>query len=103
MLSVLFQAYVTTVFGYWVWNTLIRRYSAAQVAPLSLLVPVSGLATSWLVFDEHLAPAVWSAIGLVLAGVAVFVLGARGASRASSRASALGTPGSPAGCIATER
>ena len=94
VLSVLFQAYVTTVFGYWVWNTLIRRYSAAQVAPLSLLVPVSGLATSWLVFDEHLPAAVWSAIGLVLAGVAVFVLGARGAGRATSRGSVAGMAGS---------
>ena len=101
VLSVLFQAYVTTVFGYWVWNTLIRRYSAAQVAPLSLLVPVSGLATSWLVFDEHLAPAVWSAIGLVLAGVAVFVLGARGVSRAGSRKSVRERIGTPAGVPCT--
>ena len=68
--SILFQAYVTTVFGYWVWNRLIARYSAAQVAPLSLLVPVSGLLTSWLVFDERLPLATWVGVGLVLVGMA---------------------------------
>jgi O-acetylserine/cysteine efflux transporter len=69
LFSILFQAYVTTVFGYWVWNRLIARYSAAQVAPLSLLVPVSGLLTSWLVFDERLSLAAWLGVALVLAGM----------------------------------
>lgn len=75
--SVLFQAYVTTIFGYKVWNDLMKTYPAAQVAPLSLIVPVSGIATSYLVFNERFDAAVWLGVVAMLAGVAVFVLGAR--------------------------
>jgi O-acetylserine/cysteine efflux transporter len=84
--SILFQAYVTTVFGYWVWNRLVARYSAVQVAPLSLLVPVSGLLTAWLVFDERLPTATWAGVALVLAGMA----------RLTFPGSAAGRPGLPA-------
>ena len=75
--SVLFQAWVTTLFGYWVWNTLMKRYPAATVAPLSLLVPVSGLVTSWWVFEERLTMQAWSAVGLVLVGIALFLQAGR--------------------------
>ncbi|MGA7440045.1 MAG: EamA family transporter [Luteibacter sp.] len=93
--SVLFQAYITTIFGYAIWNYLMKTYPASSVAPLSLLVPVSGIATSWLVFDERFPPSVWLGALLILAGIAVFVLAPmlrRGASARSdrkSRASAL--------------
>jgi len=75
--SVLFQAWVTTLFGYWVWNTLMKRYPAATVAPLSLLVPVSGLVTSWWVFEERLSMQTWSAVGVVLVGIALFLQAGR--------------------------
>ena len=71
--SVLFQCYVTTIGGYWVWNNLMKKYPASMVAPLSLMVPVSGLLTSWLLFDERLSLAQWSAIGLVFIGIGIFV------------------------------
>ncbi|NID16173.1 EamA family transporter [Luteibacter yeojuensis] len=75
--SVLFQSYVTTIFGYKVWNDLMKTYPSAQVAPLSLIVPVSGIATSSLVFDERFDMAIWAGIVAMLFGVAVFVLGPR--------------------------
>jgi O-acetylserine/cysteine efflux transporter len=71
--SVLFQAYVTTVFGYMVWNNLMKTYPAAVVAPLSLMVPVSGIVTSYLAFDERFAVGVWGGVVVMLVGVAVFV------------------------------
>jgi len=71
--SVAFQAYVTTVFGYMVWNNLMKTYPAASVAPLSLLVPVSGIVTSYLAFDERFALHVWAGIAVILAGIAMFV------------------------------
>ena len=71
--SVLFQAYVTTVFGYMVWNNLMRTYPAATVAPLSLMVPVSGIVTSFLVFDEAFPVSVWIGVAVILLGVALFV------------------------------
>lgn len=75
--SVLFQAYITTVFGYLVWNNLMKRYPAALVAPLSLLVPVSGILTSHLVFQERFGPMVWAGMAIMLAGVGLFVLAPR--------------------------
>jgi O-acetylserine/cysteine efflux transporter len=48
--SLLFQVYPTTLFGYWVWNSLMARYSAAEVAPIALLVPIFALFFSWIIF-----------------------------------------------------
>lgn len=53
-ISILFQSYVTTLLGYGIWTRAISRYGLANVAPLSLLVPVSGLAFGWLLYDEAL-------------------------------------------------
>lgn len=75
--SVVFQAYITTVFGYMVWNNLMKKYPASMVAPLSLLVPVSGIITSYLVFQERFGPMVWAGIVVMMAGVGVFVLAPR--------------------------
>lgn len=65
--SILFQVYPTTLFGYWIWNLLLKKYSATYVAPLSLLVPVFGLIGSHLIFNES--------IGLIkiLAGVLIVI------------------------------
>jgi len=82
--SILFQAYVTTIFGYFVWNNLMKTYPAATVAPLSLLVPVSGIATSWLVFGERFPVGVWMGIVVLLMGVIVFVMAPRWAVRVRS-------------------
>lgn len=71
--SVVFQAYVTTVFGYMVWNNLMKTYPAAMVAPLSLLVPVSGIFTSYVAFDERFSAGVWAGVGVMLLGIGVFV------------------------------
>jgi O-acetylserine/cysteine efflux transporter len=44
---------VSTFFGYGTWYRLILRYPAATVAPFTLLVPVVGILTAWLVRGEH--------------------------------------------------
>ena len=44
---------VSTFFGYGVWYWLISRYPASTVAPFTLLVPVVGILTAWLVRGEH--------------------------------------------------
>ena len=49
--SIFFQCYITTIGGYLVWNNLMKKYPASMVAPLSLIVPVSGILASWLFFD----------------------------------------------------
>ncbi len=52
--SILFQVYPTTLFGYWVWNSLLHKYPASNVAPFGLLVPIFGLLGSFLIFNEEI-------------------------------------------------
>ncbi len=72
--AVVWQSVGNTMFGYGVWGWLLARHSAGQVAPLSLLVPVFGLATSALVLGEPLQTWKLAAVALVMAGLAVGVL-----------------------------
>src|SRR5207253_1893417 len=44
---------VSTIFGYGTWYWLMSRYPASTVSPFTLLVPVVGIATAWLVRSEH--------------------------------------------------
>lgn len=71
--SIAFQSYITTLLGYLVWNNLMKKYAAAQVAPLSLLVPVSGLLASHVFYGEQLSAIQGAAIGLILVGIAIFL------------------------------
>lgn len=82
--SVFFQSYVTTLFGYGCWNSLMKKYPAVRIAPLSLLVPVSGLAASALMFGEQMTAQQAWAIAFLLLGVAVF-LNAQGLQALRSR------------------
>lgn len=50
--STLFTAYVSSLVGYGIWNTLLARFPAASVVPFALLVPPVGLTAAWLVRDE---------------------------------------------------
>jgi O-acetylserine/cysteine efflux transporter len=71
--SILFQAYITTIFGYYVWNAMMRKYPVSSVAPLSLNVPIFGLITSYLVFDENIAANKIVAAALIISGIAIFL------------------------------
>jgi len=75
--STLYTAYLASLFGYGVWNTLLARYPAASVVPFTLLVPVSGIATAWVFRGER--PTLGTAAGgaLLVLGVAVTVLTVR--------------------------
>ena len=44
---------VSTFFGYGTWYWLMSRYPASTVAPFTLLVPIVGILTAWLVRGEH--------------------------------------------------
>jgi O-acetylserine/cysteine efflux transporter len=81
---VLWQTVGNTLFGYGAWGWLLARHQAAHVAPLALLVPVFGLATSALVLGEPLQSWKLSAFGLVMAGLTIGLLWPRLASRIRS-------------------
>ncbi len=73
----LFLAYVATLFGFASWARLLHRYPTGLIAPFALLIPISGLASGWLVLGETLAPVQAAGVALVLAGLVVNVYGAR--------------------------
>lgn len=75
--ALLYLALVATLFGYGSWAFLMRHYPASTVAPLTLLVPVVGLVTAWLVLDEGLSPIQLGGIALILLGLMINVFGDR--------------------------
>jgi O-acetylserine/cysteine efflux transporter len=72
--AVLYQSIGNTLFGYATWSFLLARHPAATVSPLSLLVPIVGMATSALLLGEGLPLWKLMAAGLVMAGLALNVL-----------------------------
>jgi O-acetylserine/cysteine efflux transporter len=75
VLSVLFLAWFATLLAYSLWTRLLKRHPAARVTPFSLLVPVVGLWSAWMFFDELPLPQQWLGTGAVLLGLVVNQLG----------------------------
>lgn len=71
LFSAAFQAYPTTLLGYWFWNKMIVKYSVSSVAPMTLLVPVFGLLGGYLFYGEVLDSVQIAAALIILLGVAV--------------------------------
>lgn len=69
--SILFQVYPTTLFGYWVWSSLIDKYQVSRVAPLSLLVPIFGLLGSFFIFNEQIGLEKMIAGALIMIGLLI--------------------------------
>ena len=74
--AVAYIAWASTLFGYAVWNFLIARYSVNRVAPFTLLVPLVGLTTGWLVFGEQLQAIHFIGAALLMVGLIVNLFGA---------------------------
>ncbi len=67
--GLLFTVVVATLGGSGIWTALMSRHPSGTVAPFSMLVPVVGTASSWLLFGER-TPLVELACGaLVVTGV----------------------------------
>ncbi|MFJ1650153.1 EamA family transporter [Streptomyces sp. NPDC088337] len=69
--TVLYVAWITTVFGFGAWGLLLRRHPASTVAPFSLLVPVFGMSAAALFLGESVSPLRWCAAALLVGGVAL--------------------------------
>ena len=84
--AVLWQSVGNSLFGYAAWGWLLARYPAGTIAPLSLLVPVFGMAASAWWLGEDLPAWKLAAAGLILAGLAINLLWSRVAAlRAAAR------------------
>lgn len=75
--AVAYLAWAATLFGYGVWTALLSRYPANRIAPFSLLVPLVGLTTGWLLFGEVLKPVHFAGGALLMAGLLVNLFGGR--------------------------
>ena len=90
--AVVWQAVGNTLFGYAVWGWLLSRYPVAAIAPMSLLVPVFGIAASALWLGEPLQDWKLQATALVLIGLCINFMWPKiaAARRARGEARALG-------------
>ncbi|MBU5385332.1 O-acetylserine/cysteine exporter [Citrobacter cronae] len=77
ILSLVYLAFVATIVGYGIWGTLLGRYETWRVAPLSLLVPVVGLASAVVLLDETLTGLQLLGALLIMAGLYINVFGFR--------------------------
>ncbi|MFD9813577.1 EamA family transporter [Streptomyces sp. NPDC059080] len=67
--SLLYMVYPTILFGFALWGHLLRTYRTSRVAPLTLLVPIFGMASSMLLLGEPLGAMKATAITLVILGL----------------------------------
>lgn len=69
-----FLAYPATLFGLAVWNMLLSKYPASLVASFTLLVPITGLVSGWLVLGESVSRLEITGGALIVSGLAVTLL-----------------------------
>ncbi|WP_420824883.1 EamA family transporter [Streptomyces coryli] len=69
--TIVYVAWVVTVFGFGAWGFLLRSYAASTVAPFSLLVPVFGMSSSAVLLGEGVSGLRWCAAVLLVGGVAL--------------------------------
>jgi O-acetylserine/cysteine efflux transporter len=77
VLCVAFLAYGATVVAYGLWARLLATYSAAEVAPFALFIPIVGMAAAAVLFHEPLSAIELMGAALVMAGLAINVFGDR--------------------------
>lgn len=77
ILSLIYLAFVATIVGYGIWGSLLGRYETWRVAPLSLLVPVVGMASAALLLGESLSLLQLGGAVLIMAGLYINVFGFR--------------------------
>ncbi|WP_460098752.1 EamA family transporter [Sessilibacter sp. MAH4] len=85
-IAVIFQAYPTTLFGYWVWNRLLIRYPLSTTAPLTLLVPIFALISGYFMYGEKLTIAQALACMLFLIGIGLIIKPASAAKQTAALA-----------------
>lgn len=73
VISVAYTTYISTGVAYALWNKLLSSYPVSTVIPFTLLVPIFGLLSAALVFDEKLSPNKLIATILVLIGLSLNV------------------------------
>jgi len=71
---ILYTSIISTVLAFGFWGKLLARYSPNIVAPFSLLVPVFGMLSSWIMLNESFSVMEWVASLCIFSGLLVIVL-----------------------------
>lgn len=66
---------LATILAMGLWSSLLGRYPADRVVPFALAIPVIGLAVGWAAQGESVSAAMLGGAAVVLAGLALVVLG----------------------------
>ena len=69
--SLVYLAFLSTLFGYAAWNYLFNHYAASTVAPFSLLVPLFGILGGIVVFAERFDMFEFAGAVFIIAGLLV--------------------------------
>jgi O-acetylserine/cysteine efflux transporter len=72
--AVLYIGVLSTLVGFGIWGSLLKRYPASTVAPFALLVPIFGAGSAALVYGESFGPGRLAGMALILLGLAVVAL-----------------------------
>lgn len=75
--ALLYLSFIGTIVGYGGWSYLLSRYQTSLIAPLSLLVPVFGLMSAWLLLGETLSLQQWIGAVIVALGLLYNTFGAK--------------------------
>ena len=73
VLALLYVVVLSTLLGFGVWAWLLSQHPASTVAPFTLLVPVVGIASAWLLLRETPSAAELGGAAVVLAGLTLTV------------------------------
>ncbi|MBR7799050.1 EamA family transporter [Undibacterium fentianense] len=77
ILAVLYLSGAASLIGYTLWGKLLATLPTQVVAPLTLLVPIVGLSSAWLILDEALNSIQIIGAAIVMAGLLINVFGAK--------------------------
>jgi O-acetylserine/cysteine efflux transporter len=91
VLGLLYIVLIATVLGYGLWNRLLSTYPSSTVAPFSMLVPIVGVISSWLIFGETFDAVELIAGAAVIGGVLVGSIPGRASTLGAGRSG----PGRP--------
>lgn len=72
--GILYSTISSSLIGYSLWNWLISRYPLSQVIPYSLCVPVAGIASGVVFFDEPLTAQILLGAALTIVGVGIIAM-----------------------------
>ncbi len=77
IISTVFLAFAATIIAYGMWTRLLSRYSAVNVTPFALLVPIEGFAAGHIIYGESFDALALIGSLTVFSGLALSVFGAR--------------------------